>query len=133
MPKPKKFILSAYMKNAVRRLSYKFRSRSEALMAVRIPRPPEWPNKRVQYVVPCAKCGKLFEQGDMQCDHIYPIIPMSGWPSAPKSPLYDCADEDKDMNVLVYRTFVPAKKLQMMCKPCHKEKSNIENAVRRME
>lgn len=127
----KKFILSAYMKNAVRRLSYKFRSRSEALIAVRIPRPADWPNKRVQYVVPCSKCGELFEQGDTQCDHIEPIIPVSGWPSAPKSDLYSCQEEDKDMNVLVYRTFVPATRLQIMCKPCHKEKSALENATRR--
>lgn len=129
--KPKKFILSAYMKNAVRRLSYKFRSRSEALIAVRIPRPADWPNKRVQYVVPCASCGFLFEQGETQCDHIDPIIPTSGWPQAPKSELYECTTDDKDMNVLVYRTFVPAKRLQIMCRPCHKEKSNAENAIRR--
>lgn len=127
----KKFVLSAYMKNAVRRLSYRFPSRSEAWKAVRIPRPDDWPNKRVQWVAPCIACKKLFEQSDTQCDHIEPIIPVSGWPLAPQSPLYELGLDDKDMNVLVYRTFVCASKLQIMCKTCHKIKSKEENDRRK--
>lgn len=127
----KKFVLSAYMKNAVRRLSYRFPSRSEAWKAVRIPRPDNWPNKRVQWVAPCVACHKLFEQSDTQCDHIEPIIPVSGWPLAPQSVLYEISPEDKDMNVLVYRTFVAASKLQIMCKICHKLKSKEENGKRK--
>jgi len=68
---------------------------------------------------------------DTQCDHVSPIIPTSGWPAAPLSSLYTCTPEDKDMNVLVYRTFVSANKMQILCKPCHKNKSGFENAMRR--
>lgn len=127
----KKFVLSAYMKNAVRRLSYRFPSRSEAWQSVRIPRPANWPNKRVQWVAPCAACKQLFEQADTQCDHIEPIIPVTGWPLAPASPLYEVTPEDKDMNLLIYRTFVAAKKLQILCKECHKAKSAEENGRRK--
>lgn len=129
--KPKQFILSAYLKNAMRRLSYKIRARTEAYATVRIPRPANWPNTRVKWVVPCAACSKLFEMRDTQCDHIEPVIPVTGWPLAPDSKLYDLEPQAKDMNVLVYRTFVQAKKLQILCKPCHKIKSGIENAARR--
>lgn len=132
MPKKaKKFVLSAYLKNAVRRLSYKIRARAEAYANVRMPKPANWPNSRVKWVVPCAGCAKLFAMGDTQCDHIEPIIPVTGWPLAPDSKLYDLEPKAKDMNVLVYRTFVPANKLQILCKPCHKTKSLLENARRR--
>lgn len=129
--KPKKFILAAYLKSAIRRMSYKLRARAEAYAAVRIVRPIDWPNQRVKWVVPCSACKKLFEIKNTQCDHIQPIIPISGWPSVPVSGLYDCGPEDKDMNVLIYRTFVPANKLQILCKPCHTNKSGIENIARR--
>lgn len=127
----KKFVLSAYIKNAIRRMSYKFSARTEAYAAVRMPRPADWPNQRVKWVVPCADCKEIFEMKSTQCDHIEPIIPTSGWPAAPVSKLYDCKAEDKDMNVLVYRTFVPASKLQVLCKGCHSIKSKTENAKRK--
>jgi hypothetical protein len=129
--KPKQFVLSAFLKNAIRRLSYKCRARSEAYAAVRIPRPSTWPNKRVKWIFPCATCGSLFEMKETQCDHIEPIIPITGWPHAPFSDLYSAGPEDKDMNVLIYRTFVAADKMQILCKPCHKIKSLAENALRR--
>lgn len=127
----KKFILSAYVKNAVRRMSYRLPSRATAYAAVRVPRPHDWPNTRVKWVVPCAECTKLFEIGDTQCDHIDPVIPVTGWPHVPTSDLYESGLDDKDMNVLVYRTFVRAEKLQILCKPCHKNKSQAENASRK--
>jgi 5-methylcytosine-specific restriction endonuclease McrA len=127
----KKFVLSAYLKNAIRRLSYRHPMRAAAWAAVRVPRPADWPNQRVKWVAPCVACKKLFEQSETQCDHIEPIIPVSGWPLAPQSPLYETEPDDKDMNVLVYRTFVCATKLQIMCKTCHKIKSNEENQRRK--
>lgn len=127
----KKFVLSAYLKNAIRRLSYKHPARSAAIAAVRVRAPHDWPNKRVHWVAPCAKCTGIFELKDMQCDHIEPIIPTSGWPHAPNSELYTTDLDSKDMNVLVYRTFVGADQLQIMCKPCHLVKSKAENAERK--
>jgi hypothetical protein len=129
---PKKFVLSAYLKNAIRRLSYRHPMRAAAWAAVRIPRPSDWPNQRVKWVAPCVACRKLFEQSETQCDHIEPIIPVSGWPLVIPNPLYSVGLEDKDMNVLVYRTFVDSSKLQIMCKVCHKAKSDEENQIRKV-
>lgn len=126
----KEFNLKQYLKNGVRRLSYRYPARSQAVALVRIPRPLDWPNKRVKWVCPCAACKKVFELGDMQADHVEPIIPVTGWPEAPKSDLYDHRG-GPDMNVLVYRCFVSPDKYQMLCKECHKTKSKAENAQRR--
>lgn len=130
MKKPRTFNLKQYLKNGIRRLSYRHPQRSEAAKLVRIPAPADWPNKRVKWVAPCAICKQLFELGDMQVDHINPIIPISGWPEAPKSELYE-HNGMPDMNVLVYRTFVSADKLQLVCTIDHKVKSKLENVARR--
>lgn len=126
----KEFSLKQYLKNAIRRASYRHPVRSAAVNAVKVPAPASWPNKRVKYVAPCATCKQLFELSDIQVDHKEPIIPVSGWPEAPKSALYD-ANGGPCMNVLVYRTFVSVNSLQVLCKPCHKLKSQAENKTRR--
>ena len=128
--KVKEFNLKQYMKNGIRRLSYRYPSRSEAIKLARLPAPPEWANKRVKWVCACAACKQVFELSDVQADHIEPIIPVTGWPEAPKSTLYE-HNGGPDMNVLVYRCFVSPNKYQMMCKPCHSIKSKQENVQRR--
>lgn len=126
----KEFNLKQYLKNGIRRLSYRYPARSEAIKLARIPAPSDWPNKRVKWVCRCVECEKIFELSDMQADHIEPLIPTTGWPEAPKSDLYDHRGMP-DMNVLVYRCFVEPSKYQMLCKPCHKEKNKRENQIRR--
>lgn len=125
----KEFNLRQYLKNGVRRLSYRYPSRGLALKNAQIPAPADWPNKRVKWVYRCVKCTDLYEQKFTQMDHIEPIIPVTGWPEAPKSDLYDHRGMP-DMNVLVYRCFVAPEKYQVLCKPCHKEKSRNENKMR---
>jgi hypothetical protein len=128
----KEFNLRQYLKNGVRRLSYRYPARSEAIKLHRIPAPSDWPNKRVKWVCRCAICEKIFELSDMQADHIEPIIPLTGWPEAPKSELYK-HNGGPDMNVLVYRCFVDPHDYQILCKPCHKEKSKNENKTRKKD
>ncbi len=125
----KEFVLKDYLKNGIRVLSYKYSGPSEAFNLVRIPRPDNWPNRRVKWVAPCNKCKVLFERSGLQADHIEPIIPVTGWPEAPRSSLYE-HNRGPDMNVLVYRCFVKPTDYQMLCKPCHKEKSKRENEKR---
>lgn len=84
----------------------------------------------MKWVVRCAKCEQVFDLKDTQVDHIEPIIPVEGWPEAPTSKFY-LHNGMPDMNVLVYRTFVTPDKLQVLCRPCHKEKSKNENKKRK--
>ena len=65
----------------------------------------------------CACCGCEFMRKDIQIDHIEPVIPID------RSVIsYD---------ELVKRLFVSADGLQVLCKPCHKNKSKEENSERR--
>jgi 5-methylcytosine-specific restriction endonuclease McrA len=36
-----------------------------------------------------------------------------------------------DWNTYIVRLFVTKDQLQVLCKPCHKEKTNLENTARR--
>lgn len=128
---PKAFDLKTHLKNGIRNLSYRCPMRTELLKKVRVPTPPDFPNQRLKHVVPCAHCKQLFAQNEIQVDHIFSVVPTTGWPDAPKSDLYVLPDGAKDMNVLVYRTFVSPDQLQALCLVCHKAKSKEENARRR--
>lgn len=67
----------------------------------------------------CAHCGELFGRKDIQVDHIEPLIrtnesSIQNWKRYIEELFY------LDINVV-----------QVLCKPCHKEKSRQENEERR--
>lgn len=65
----------------------------------------------------CAKCGIPQPRKETAVDHIFPVIdPSIGF---------------FDWNTLFRRMFCPANELQVLCKTCHKGKSNAENVIRR--
>lgn len=108
--KPKKaraFDLSRYIINVLRRASYRLRSRTQAL-----------DKARVHYgKYKCAKCEQIFERQKIQVDHIDPVVPISG---------FTTWDE------YIARLFCGPEGLQILCKPCHKQKSVAENKERRI-
>jgi len=65
----------------------------------------------------CAKCKKLFVAADVQVDHILPVVSTSegfvGWDS------------------FIDRIFCEIENLQVLCKPCHKVKTEEEKAERK--
>lgn len=62
----------------------------------------------------CASCNKDFPLTEVQVDHIQPVVPrnFTTWDS------------------FIERLYVEAKKLQVLCKPCHKTKTKVERAAR---
>lgn len=64
----------------------------------------------------CAKCQELFPAKEVQVDHIEPVVPLTGFVS---------------WDDVIKRTFCEADGLQVLCKGCHKEKTNLENALRK--
>ena len=65
----------------------------------------------------CEECGGRFERKGVQVDHTNPVVvPGEGI---------------KSWDKYISRLFVKSKLLQVLCKPCHKKKSNKENAERR--
>jgi len=65
-----------------------------------------------QYI--CSECKKTFGMGDINVDHIEPVIPL------------DKTINDMDYNEIVERIFCDISNLQVMCKPCHKDKTKQE-------
>lgn len=65
----------------------------------------------------CAKCKKLFVAADVQVDHILPVVSTSegfvGWDS------------------FIDRIFCEIENLQVLCKPCHKVKTEEEKLQRK--
>lgn len=60
----------------------------------------------------CAWCGDHFKRQDMQVDHIDPVVSTE--------------DPDPSLEVWVNRLLCGPDGLQMMCLPCHKDKSAVE-------
>jgi len=65
----------------------------------------------------CAKCKKHFVATDVQVDHVLPVVDPKvgfiGWDS------------------FIDRIFCEIENLQVLCKPCHKVKTEEEKAKRK--
>lgn len=65
----------------------------------------------------CAACKKHFVQADVQIDHIDPVVdPKKGFIS---------------WDVFIERMFVEMHGLQILCRPCHKIKTDEERLQRK--
>jgi len=92
--------------NVLRRGSYRWPSRFNALKAGKI--------GRNEYF--CAICGVIGGKKDVQLDHVIPCVPVTGWDS---------------FDGFIDRMFPDDPSgFQVLCKPCHKEKSLAENVER---
>jgi len=102
----KLWVLKAAVFSGLRRLSYRTPMYAEAKRRARI--------RRGKYL--CAKCGNIFGPKQISIDHISPVIALTGFIS---------------FDEYIKRLFVPPEWLQVLCKPCHKEKTKRENRERR--
>lgn len=75
--------------------------------------------KAVKFWVKCEECGKMEAKSNVQVDHVLPVIAVT-------ETLADLSWDD-----LVNRIWCPANNLKIICKPCHKAKTNRENKERR--
>lgn len=64
----------------------------------------------------CAKCLELWKEKEVQVDHIDPVVPV------------DKPESEMTIGEYAYRVF--KNECQVLCKPCHKEKSKKENKQR---
>lgn len=92
---------------SLRKASYQLPAMNEAMKKAR--------QGRGVYV--CAKCFGLFGRKEVQRDHIEPAVHLNGWQSLD-------AFAERLLNV-------EEKDIQILCRPCHKEKTLAENAIRR--
>lgn len=95
-----------YVMRVLRRGTYQWPARGIAVADARVTRG----------VYECASCKGHFKRNEIDIDHIVPVIPLSG---------------TDDWNVIIERLFCDSSGLQVLCKPCHKKKTQFENRLRK--
>ena len=100
--------LKSWLISTLRRASYRWIPRSEALKAAKI--------ARNQYV--CNICKSVRGRKDVTLDHIIPIVLVTGWDS---------------WDGVMTRLFCSKEEFQVICKkPCHSDKTKKENQERKL-
>lgn len=97
----KKFVVAS-----LRRASYRWYSRGEALKRARVERG----------VYKCESCGSTQKKRDTQLDHISPVVPVTGF---------------DDWNGFVERMFCEPAGFAVLCQACHKQKTAVESELRK--
>lgn len=100
----KGFITSA-LRQASRRWPPKYLALKDAYTSTKINRKS---GRKARHFA-CACCKGSFPAKEVQVDHIEPI------------------GKDLDWNTFIERLFCEKENLQVLCKPCHKEKTKREN------
>lgn len=97
----------AWLINHLRRISYRWRARSEVQKKARV--------SRGMYT--CNICKKVYPKKDTQMDHKIPVVdPAKGFTT---------------FDDFINRLFVPESGWQVVCKTCHKDKTDKENSKRK--
>jgi 5-methylcytosine-specific restriction endonuclease McrA len=118
--KKPKFNQNSAIRSSIRRMFSRSPDVIETLKKVR--REREWFKKdgtsakkpRVEYS--CSNCNEWFMGKDVQVDHTVPVIsPEKGF---------------ETWDIFVERLFCGADNLAVLCKPCHKIKTDSEKAIR---
>ena len=107
-----------FVRWTLRRASFRWPPRSEALAAGRV--------GRGSYK--CAGCEGIFGNKEVKVDHIDPVIPVTGMQSL--SPAVQGERSALDLGYLVLRMFPSASGFQLLCTACHGGKTATENAAR---
>lgn len=103
----KPFVLQRFLFAGLRKLSRMYPLKNEALKKARV----------APATFQCAKCKKTYERSGVNVDHVEPVIdPKVGF---------------KDWDTYINRLFCPLEGLQVLCGPCHDEKTKEENIERR--
>lgn len=104
--KPKKQNLNSFVKATLRSASLRWWSREAVFKRIKV--------DRGQYR--CEECKEIFKRGEIQIDHIEPVI--------------DIRLGFTTWDDYIMRLFVEPDKLQGICKACHDGKTLREDAMR---
>lgn len=103
----KSFHLLHWLKQKLRRISYQYPARKEAITKARIGRG----------LYKCAKCEGIFKHGEFNLDHINPVDdPHTGFTT---------------WDNYVSRLFVDVDGWQILCTQCHNTKTAYEQEIRK--
>jgi 5-methylcytosine-specific restriction endonuclease McrA len=106
------FVVSA-LRTATRRWPPKFKALKDAYIGRQVNKKT---NKMAMHYA-CASCSNHFVAKDVQVDHIFPVVsPQTGF---------------VDWETYISRLFCEKENLQVLCKPCHVEKTALEKLQRK--
>lgn len=108
----KSFIISA-LRAASRRWPPKFAALKKAFIGKK----KNIKTGKVASHYKCAECKKHFVAADVQVDHIFPVV--------------DVKEGFVSWDIYIDRMFCEVHGLQIMCKPCHKIKTEKEKGERK--
>lgn len=113
--KKKKFNPKTWLTSVLRRASYRWPPRSEAIKKARIDRG----------LYKCAMCLNSFKQSDTIVDHIKSVVPLEGFPIHPVT-------GKPDWTIFIERLFCDVDGFQILCNNCADAKTLIEDEMRKM-
>jgi 5-methylcytosine-specific restriction endonuclease McrA len=106
----------AFIISALRAYMKRFPPKWKALKAAMVGKKVNKRSGRLAEHYLCASCGGFFVARDVQVDHIDPVVsPEEGF---------------QDWWTYMNRLYCEAENLQVLCKPCHKDKTNAERKER---
>lgn len=108
--KPKVPIRISFAKNELRKSFKRWFAKNECKKLARV--------ERGKYQ--CANCKELFKEPQMEVDHRESVVPI------------DIPGSEQSLENYVDRLFVEVDKLDLLCKPCHKQKSKNEQGLRKI-
>lgn len=109
--------MNSFIKSALRSASQRWPPRYSALNEACTGQKVNPKSGRLAKHYVCACCNTPFPAKDVQVDHINPIIdPVVGF---------------ETWDVLISNLFCEKGNLQVLCKPCHLNKTNAEKALKK--
>jgi len=98
-----------WLRSGLRRMWLRYPARREALEDACVGRRKNKKTGKQAKHFRCCECGELFVQKDVQVDHKIEVGSLRSW---------------EDVGDFVRRLFCHKDELQVMCKECHKNKTN---------
>lgn len=113
--KKPKFNKKTWLTSVLRRASYRWPYRNEALKLARVDRG----------LYKCNMCQGTFKQKETIIDHIKPVVPLEGFPMHPIT-------GNPDWTIFIERLYCDVEGFQILCNTCADAKTIIEDEMRKM-
>lgn len=106
----------SFIKSSLRTASVRWAPRYETLADAFVDRRINVKSGKLAKHFRCANCEECFPQKDVEVNHIDPVIPLQGHDS---------------WDAVINRMFCEKDGLEVLCKPCHKVVTQLENIERK--
>ena len=107
---------NSFIKSALRTASVRWPPRYETLAEAFVDRRTNEKTGKLAKHFKCASCSSLFPQKDVEVNHKQSVVPVEGFTS---------------WDEVINRMFCEKDGLEVLCKTCHKQRTQEENQLRK--